>query len=52
MAIALPIVGVSKRSKTEMYEMIIAIFEVKLTFEMLTVRGQQHSFLTHEQLFL
>ena len=28
------------------------IFKVKLTFEMLTVRGQQHSFLTHERVFL
>ena len=27
-------------------------FEVKLTFEMLTVRGQQHSFSTHERMFL
>ena len=25
------------------------IFEVKLTFEMFTVRGQQHSFSTHER---
>ena len=30
----------------------IDIFEVKLTFEMLTVRGQQHSFSTHERVFL
>ena len=30
----------------------IDIFEVKLTFEMLTVRGQQHSFSTHERMFL
>ena len=30
---------------------IIAIFEVKLTFEMLTVCGQQHSFSTHERVF-
>ena len=28
------------------------LFEVKLTFEMLTVRGQQHSFSTHERMFL
>ena len=28
------------------------ISEVKLTFEMLTVRGQQHSFSTHERVFL
>ena len=28
------------------------IFEVKLTFEMLTVRGQQHSFSTRERVFL
>ena len=28
------------------------IFEVKLTFEMLTVLGQQHSFSTHERIFL
>ena len=27
-------------------------FEVKLTFEMLTVRGQQHSFSTQERVFL
>ena len=27
-------------------------FEVKLTFEMLTVRGQLYSFSTHEQMFL
>ena len=30
----------------------IDIFEVKLTFETLTVRGQQHSFSTHERVFL
>ena len=30
----------------------IDIFEVKLTFDMLTVRGQQHSFTTHERVFL
>ena len=30
----------------------IDIFEVKLTFDMLTVRGQQHSFSTHERAFL
>ena len=30
----------------------IDIFDVKLTFEMLTVRGQQHSFSTHERMFL
>ena len=28
------------------------IFEVNLTFEMLAVRGQQHSFSTHERVFL
>ena len=28
------------------------IFEVKLTVELLTVRGQQHSFSTHERVFL
>ena len=28
------------------------LFEVKLTFDMLTVLGQQHSFSTHEQMFL
>ena len=28
------------------------IFEVKLTFERLTVCGQQHSFSTHERMFL
>ena len=28
------------------------LFEVKLTFEMLTVRGRQHSFSTHEWMFL
>ena len=28
------------------------IFEVKVTIEMLTVRGQQHSFSTHERVFL
>ena len=28
------------------------IFEVKLTFDMLTVRGQQHSFSTHERIIL
>ena len=27
-------------------------FEVKLTFEMLTVRGKQHAFSTHERMFL
>ena len=27
-------------------------FKVKLTFEILAVRGQQHSFLTHERVFL
>ena len=30
----------------------IDVFEVKLTFELLTVRGQQHSFSTHERMFL
>ena len=30
----------------------VDIFEVKLTFEMLTMRGHQHSFSTHERLFL
>ena len=30
----------------------IDIIEVKLTFEMLPVRGQQHSFSTHERVFL
>ena len=30
----------------------IEIFEVKSTFDMLTVRGQQHSFSTHERMFL
>ena len=30
----------------------IDIFEVKLTFKMLTVRWQQHSFSTHERMFL
>ena len=30
----------------------IYVFEVKFTFEMLTVRGQQHSFSTHERMFL
>ena len=28
------------------------VFEVKLTFEMLTLRGQQHSFSVHERVFL
>ena len=31
---------------------MIDIFLVKLTFEILTVRGQQHSFSTHERMFL
>ena len=31
---------------------VFDIFEVKLTFEMLTVRGQQHSFSTHERVFV
>ena len=30
----------------------INIFKVKSTFEMLAVRGQQHSFSTHERMFL
>ena len=30
----------------------IDVFEVKLTLEMLTVCGQQHSFSAHERLFL
>ena len=30
----------------------IYTYEVKLTFEMLTVRGQQHSFSTHERVLL
>ena len=30
----------------------MAIFYVKFTFEMLTVRGQQHSFSMHERMFL
>ena len=28
------------------------IFEVRLTFDMLTVRGQRHAFSTHERVFL
>ena len=28
------------------------VFAVKLTFEMITVHGQKHSFLTHERMFL
>ena len=31
---------------------VIDIFEVKLTFELLTMRGQQHSFSTRERMFL
>ena len=31
---------------------VFFIFEVKLAFEMLTVLGKQHSFLTHERVFL
>ena len=34
------------------YIYIYVYTEVKLTFEMLTVRGQQHSFSTHERVFL
>ena len=30
----------------------VDIFKVKLSFEMLTVRGQQHSFSTHERVVL
>ena len=30
----------------------VSIFEVKLTFKMLTVRRQQHSFSTHKRMFL
>ena len=30
----------------------IDIFEVKFAFDMLTLRGQQHSFSTHERVFL
>ena len=37
--------------KTSMRSKII-IFEVKLTFEMLTLQGQQHSFWTHGRMFL
>ena len=32
--------------------MRVGIFEVKLTFDMLTVRGKQHSFSAHERVFL
>ena len=31
---------------------VISIFEVKLTFEMSTVHGQQHSLSTHKRVFL
>ena len=31
---------------------VVNVFEVKLTFEMLTAHGQQHSFWTHERMFL
>ena len=31
---------------------VLCVFEVKLTFKMLTVCGQQHSFSTHERVFL
>ena len=34
------------------YVICICIFEVKLTFEILTVCGQQHSFSTHQRVFL
>ena len=40
------------RSPLTMGSSMQDIFEVKLTFEMLTVRGQQHSFLTHKRVFL
>ena len=30
----------------------IDVFDIKVTFEMLTARGQQHSFSTHERMFL
>ena len=33
-------------------QFIYSIFEVKLAFELLTVCGQQHSFSTHERMFL
>ena len=37
---------------TQLQYLYKVIFEIKLTFEMLTVRGQQHSFSTHERMFL
>ena len=33
-------------------KVLIIIFEVKLTFELLTVHRQQHSFSTHKRMFL
>ena len=39
--------------RVELYQVpFVYIFEVNLTFDMLTVRGQQHSFSTHERVFL
>ena len=42
----------TRPSFTHIYIYLKYIFEVKLTFEMLTVHGQQHSFSTHERVFL
>ena len=37
---------------TQLSHQIFLIFEVMLTLEMLSVRGQQHSFSTHERVFM
>ena len=44
--------SVSQRSMSYRHVFITDIFEVKLTSDMLTVHGQQHSFSTHERMFL
>ena len=37
---------------SNIFEEYLNIFEVKLTFEMLAAHGQQHTFSTHERIFL
>ena len=47
--------NISRQNITRMFigkNLITCIFEEKLKLEMFTVRGQQHSFSTHELLFL
>ena len=44
--------NVNKKAKLSINALSNDLFEIKLTFEMLTVRRQQHLFPTHELMIL